>query len=170
MNIPDIGIAGAARRERQVEIHIIGLLAHGHELEEPLEHDIKPRDRRFDVGGVPGSDPIGNGEDTADFGPQRIAGRGAKPVGLPAGRRRSSGNARPRRRTRRSPGARRSPCLEDARTCTRCRDHVLASARTGPGKRSSRSRSVIGLRRARARVTAVRYVLERRCRVGYGRT
>jgi hypothetical protein len=33
----------------------------------------------------------------------------------------------------------------------------LVSARTGPGKRSSRSRSVIGLRRARARVTAVMY-------------
>ncbi len=38
----------------------------------------------------------------------------------------------PRRRTRRSPGACRFPCLEDARTCARHQGRVLAAARTGP--------------------------------------
>ena len=48
------------------------------------------------------------------------------------------------------------PCPEDARTCARHQDHVLAAARAGADSKQPRmSRSVIGLPRARARVTAV---------------
>jgi hypothetical protein len=48
------------------------------------------------------------------------------------GRRRCSGSARPRRRTRCSPGGRRFPCLDDARTCAGHQGRVLATAGTGP--------------------------------------
>jgi hypothetical protein len=55
-----------------------------------------------------------------------------RPARLPPGRRRCSGSARPRRRTRCSPGGRRFPCLEDARTCAGHQGRVLATASTGP--------------------------------------
>ena len=42
------------------------------------------------------------------------------------------GSARPRRRTRRTPGVRRFPCLEDARTYARHQDRILAAACTSP--------------------------------------
>ena len=88
--------------------------------------------------------------------PVRGRSRHRRPGRLPPGRRRSSGSARPRRRTRRRLGTRRFPCPEDARTCARHQDHVLAAARAGAhSKQPSMSRSVIGLPRARARVTAV---------------
>ena len=60
-----------------------------------------------------------------------------------AGRRRSSGSARPRRRRRRSPGACRCPCLEDARTGARHQNRVRSS--TG----AARSRAPSGLIRTR---------------------
>ena len=40
--------------------------------------------------------------------------------------------------TRRNPGARRFPCLEDARTCTRHQDRLLATAVRACSKRFSR--------------------------------
>ena len=54
-----------------------------------------------------------------------------RPARLPPGHRRCSGNARPRLRTHRRQGARRFPCLEDARTC--------ASIRSCPGRAPHRS-------------------------------
>jgi hypothetical protein len=66
------------------------------------------------------------------------------------GRRRCSGSARPRRRTRCSPGGRRFPCLDDARTCAGHQAVFWQPPVPVRSKRSSRSRSVIGLRRAPA--------------------
>jgi hypothetical protein len=64
--------------------------------------------------------------------PARARRRHRRPARLLPGRRRSSGNARRRRRTRRSLRACRFPCLEDARTCARHQDRILAAAGTGP--------------------------------------
>ena len=81
--------------------------------------------------------------------------RHRRPARLPPRRRRCSGSARPRRRAHRTPGARRFPRLENARTCTRRQDRALAATRTGPQQRFNESRSVIGPCRARPRVAAL---------------
>ena len=83
------------------------------------------------------------------------------------------GSARPRRRTRRSPGVRRFPCLEDARTYARHQDGILAAACTSPRqaaqqvtKRNWPASSARTCNRRSARRS--RFLAGRRCRARTG--